>query len=124
MSNPANLLYADTHEWVRVENKEAVVGITDFAQHQLGDITYIEIPGVGAILATGQELGVVESVKAASDLFSPVSGKVVAVNEKLTDHPEVINHSPFDEGWLIKVELSEAPAGLMSAAEYEKMAKD
>ncbi len=123
MNHPEHLLYSDTHEWVRKENGEAVIGITDFAQHQLGDITYVELPAVGAVLAEGQEMGVVESVKAASDLFSPLAGTVTAVNADLADHPELINKAPFEQGWMIRVALSAEPAGLLSAAEYAALAK-
>ena len=100
MNNPTNLLYAESHEWVRVEGDEAVLGITDHAQHSLGDITYVELPAVGDTLASGQEMGVVESVKAASDLYSPVQGEVVAVNEALNDTPELVNQSRMNRaGW-------------------------
>ncbi|HJB66603.1 MAG TPA: glycine cleavage system protein GcvH [Candidatus Mailhella merdavium] len=124
MNNPTDILYAKTHEWVRVEGEEAVIGITDHAQHALGDITYVELPAVGDTLAAGQEMGAVESVKAASDLYSPVSGEVVAVNEVLNDSPEVVNQSPYEQGWMVRVRLSSAPSGLLSAAEYESVCQE
>lgn len=124
MNAPANLSYTDTHEWVRLENNEAVLGITEFAQHSLGDITYVELPAVGDTLTAGQEMGTVESVKAASDLFAPVSGTVLAVNENLADQPELLNASPFDKGWMLRVGLSEQPAGLLDAAAYEKLCQE
>ena len=93
MNTPADLSYTDTHEWVRIENDEAVLGITEYAQHTLGDITYVELPSVGDTLTEGAEMGTVESVKAASDLFSPVSGTVTAVNEALADHPDLVNQA-------------------------------
>ena len=114
-----DLLYTNTHEWVRVEDEIAVVGITDFAQEQLGDITYVELPAVGDVLEAGQEMGSVESVKAASDLISPVSGDVTGVNTALEDAPEKCNSDPYGEGWLIKVNVSRKPEGLMDAAAYE-----
>lgn len=124
MNNPTDILYAKTHEWVRVEGEKAVIGITDHAQHALGDITYVELPAVGDTLAAGQEMGAVESVKAASDLYSPVSGEVVAVNEVLNDSPEVVNQSPYEQGWMVRVRLSSAPSGLLSAAEYESVCQE
>ena len=124
MSNPKELLYADTHEWVRVEGNEATVGITEYAQNSLGDITFVELPKLGATLNTGDEMGVVESVKAASDLYSPVSGKVLAINEQLADQPGIINQSPYGEGWMIKIELSAKPEGLLSADGYAALCSD
>ena len=124
MNNPTNLLYAESHEWVRVEGDEAVLGITDHAQHSLGDITYVELPAVGDTLASGQEMGVVESVKAASDLYSPVQGEVVAVYEALNDTPELVNQSPYEQGWMVRVKLSAQPDGLLSAADYEKVCQE
>jgi glycine cleavage system H protein len=118
-----DLLYSKTHEWVRVEDDIAVIGITDFAQEQLGDITYVELPSVGAVLEAGQEMGSVESVKAASELYSPVFGEVIEVNEDLDATPEKVNTDPYGEGWLIRVRLSAEPAGLLSPEEYEEIAK-
>ena len=118
-----DLLYTNTHEWVRVEDEIAVIGITDFAQEQLGDITYVELPAVGDVLEAGQEMGSVESVKAASELYCPVSGEVIEVNEELEGAPEKVNSDPFGEGWMLKVRLSAEPAGLLSPEEYEEIAK-
>jgi glycine cleavage system H protein len=118
-----DLLYTNTHEWVRVEDEIAVIGITDFAQEQLGDITYVELPAVGDVLEAGQEMGSVESVKAASELYCPVSGEVIEVNEELEGTPEKVNSDPFGEGWMLRVKLSAEPVGLLSPEEYEEIAK-
>lgn len=120
MSVKPDLLYAATHEWARIEGPEAVVGITFFAQEQLGDLTFVDLPKVGQALVAGQEMGSVESVKAASEIYCPVSGTVIAVNDTLENAPEKINESPYDEGWMIRVRLSAEPAALLSAADYEK----
>lgn len=124
MNTPDDLLYAATHEWVRVEGDEAVIGITDFAQEQLGDITFVDMPAVGTMLEAGQEMGSVESVKAASEIYAPVTGEVVEVNSDLDASPEVINESPYDGGWLVRVKLSASPSGLMGAEEYEEHAQN
>lgn len=124
MNTPEDLLYAATHEWVRTEGDEAVVGITEFAQEQLGDITFVDLPTVGSILEVGQEMGSVESVKAASEIYAPVAGEVIEVNTDLDASPEIINESPFDGGWMIRIKLSAAPSGLMSADEYEEHAQN
>ena len=120
MNIPNNLLYRDSHEWVRIEGKEAVIGIPYFAQDQLGDVTYVELPAVGAQLTAGKEFGSIESVKAASDLYAPVNGSVIAVNETLANAPEAINRSPYDDGWMLRVSLSAEPTGLLNAVEYAK----
>lgn len=119
MSIRKDLLYASTHEWVRIEGSEAVIGITYYAQEQLGDLTFVDLPEIGAALAPCKEMGSVESVKAASDIYSPVAGEVIAVNEALADNPEKVNESPYDEGWMVRVRLSAAPEGLLDAAGYE-----
>ena len=119
MSVKADLLYAPTHEWVRVEGSEAVLGITFFAQDQLGDLTFVELPQVGDTLAPGKEMGSVESVKAASDIYSPVAGEVIAVNEALESAPEKVNESPYDDGWMVRVRLTAQPSGLLDAKGYE-----
>jgi glycine cleavage system H protein len=107
MSNvPAGLKYSKEHEWVKMEGNVALVGITDHAQAQLGDIVFCELPKVGKDVAFMKPFGVVESVKAASDVYSPLSGKVVAVNEQLSRSPETINQDPFGKGWMLKIELS------------------
>lgn len=119
MSNPAELKYSKSHEWVRTEGDEAVIGITAFAQDSLGDITYVEAPAVDDEVTAESECGSIESVKAASDLISPVSGKVVAVNEALENAPEVINRDPYGEGWIYRVKVTEIPGDLLDAAAYE-----
>lgn len=121
---PKDLLYSNTHEWTRIEDKTAVVGITQFAQEQLGDITFVELPEVGSQVDQGEEMGSIESVKAASELYSPVTGEVIGINEDLEDAPERVNEDPFGEGWLIKVRLSQVPDDLLSPEEYEQMVAD
>jgi glycine cleavage system H protein len=111
MSIPKNLKYAKTHEWVRVEGNVAVVGITDHAQQELTDIVYVELPSVGAQVEATKESAVVESVKAASDIYAPVSGEIVALNEELSSAPELVNEDPYGKGWLFKVKMSD-PAEL------------
>ncbi|MDM8216413.1 glycine cleavage system protein GcvH [Desulfovibrio piger] len=123
MSYPADLLYSPSHEWVKIEGDEAVVGITFFAQESLGDITYVELPAVGDAVTADKEFGSVESVKAASDLISPVNGEVTAVNDALENAPEQINATPYD-AWIIRVKLSGKPEGLMDAAAYEEHCKN
>jgi glycine cleavage system H protein len=107
-SIPANLRYADSHEWV-LDNQDgtATVGISDHAQEALGDVVFVELPEVGNTLAKGDEFGVIESVKAASDLYAPVSGEVIEVNEALEDAPETVNESPYEDGWIMKVRLED-----------------
>lgn len=111
--------YTATHEWITVEGSTGTVGITDFAQAQLGDVVYLDLPQPGADFAKGASFGSVESVKAASDLYVPAAGKVLEVNSRLVDSPELVNQDPFGEGWLIKIELSgELPADLLDEAAY------
>ncbi len=100
---PSNLKYAESHEWVKMDGDYAVVGISDYAQDALGDIVFVELPTVGMKLEKGKSFGVVESVKAASDVFAPISGEVEAINEKLTESPDLVNRDPFGEGWMIKL---------------------
>jgi len=107
MNIPKNLKYAKTHEWVRVEGDIAVVGITDHAQHELTDVVYVETPAVDSHIEAGKECAVVESVKAASDIYAPVSGDVVAVNEELSGAPELLNQDPYEKGWMFKVKISD-----------------
>ena len=124
-ATPSNLKYAATHEWARDEGDGTVtVGISDHAQESLGDVVYVEQPEVGSTVTGGEEAGVVESVKAASDIYSPVSGEVIAVNELLEDAPETINGSPYDDGWFFKVKMSDPSEfeGLLDAAAYEAVA--
>jgi len=109
----ASCHYAQNHEWIRIEGDVAVVGISDYAQDQLGDIVYVELPQVGDQLAQGDSFGVVESVKAASDCYLPVSGKIIAVNDQLESEPELVNSDPFGEGWFVRLQTSD-PAQLES----------
>ena len=106
MNVPADLKYAKSHEWVRVSGDIATVGITDHAQHELTDVVFVELPAMNATLQAGQSCSVVESVKTASDIYSPVSGQVIEVNSNLNAHPELVNSSPYGDGWLFKVKLS------------------
>ncbi|ASR46390.1 glycine cleavage system protein H [Paenibacillus kribbensis] len=120
------LWYTEEHEWVeRIEDGKVRIGITDFAQHQLGDIVFVELPEEGAAIEQGAEVGTIESVKTVSDLFSPVTGTVLRVNETLETTPELVNESPYEKGWMIEVEISndveEALGKLLSADEYERL---
>lgn len=108
MDFPEELKYTEEHEWVMVEEDIVTVGITDFAQDSLGDVVFVELPEVGATVEAGKSFGVVESVKAVSDVYSPVTGEVVEVNEELPDSPETINTSPYEDGWMVKIRLSDA----------------
>ncbi|NWF79096.1 MAG: glycine cleavage system protein GcvH [Chloroflexi bacterium] len=119
MSNiPADLRYSKSDEWVRVEGDEVVIGITDYAQEQLGDIVYLELPQIGASFAPGDSFGVIESVKASSDLYAPIGGEVVAVNSELEGNQEPINQDPYGAGWLIRMRPSGAEEELLDAAAY------
>lgn len=121
MSNiPQGLLYTEDDEWIRVEDGEGVVGITDYAQDALSDIVYVELPEVGDSFEAGETFGVVESVKAASDLYMPVGGEVMGVNETLPDAPEVVNTDPYDEGWMVRIKIGDPSEldNLMDAAAY------
>ena len=122
---PADLRYTQEHEWARLEGQRARVGITHFAQDQLGDVVFVELPKVGAKVTQMQTFGVVESVKAVSDLFAPLSGTVVEVNQELTQQPERVNRDPYGGGWLVVVELSNPGEAdkLMSAQQYEEFLK-
>jgi glycine cleavage system H protein len=117
---PEDLKYTKEHEWVRIDGDTAIIGITDYAQESLGDITYVELPGVGESLGQGDTFGVVESVKAASDLYMPVSGEIIERNESLDDAPETVNSDPFGGGWMLKVRISNPSEveGLLDAAAY------
>lgn len=107
MNVPDELRFTQHDEWVRVEGSEAITGITDFAQDQLSDVVYVELPEVGDHLAKGEPYGVVESVKAASDVYMPVSGEIVAVNEELEDAPEVVNEDPYGKGWFVRIKMDD-----------------
>ncbi|MEA2628464.1 MAG: glycine cleavage system protein [Chloroflexota bacterium] len=116
--------YTKSHEWLTVDGKTVTVGISDFAQAQLGDVVFLELPAAGRKLTAGEAFGVVESVKAASDLYSPVAGRIAEVNEKLAAHPELLNSDPYGEGWILKVELAgELPSDLLDEAAYKKVAE-
>ncbi len=125
MSNvPTNLRYAKSHEWLKVEaDGTATVGISDYAQSSLGDITYVQLPKVGTVLKTGEVFGVVESVKAASDLYAPVAGTVMAINAALDGAPETLNTAPYEGGWMLKLTLSNPSetTTLLAAAAYEQL---
>jgi glycine cleavage system H protein len=118
---PDNLHYSKDHEWIRVEGDTGTVGITDHAQHALGDVVYVELPKVGDRFEAHQSFGTVESVKAVSELFTPVSGEVTEINEALHDEPEKVNTDPYGEAWMIRIRLKDAGEvdGLLNAAEYE-----
>ena len=120
MAYPPDLKYTKDHEWIRITGDSAEVGITDYAQQQLGDVVYVELPDVGRTLRAGDVFGSIESVKAASDLFSPLSGQVTEVNPALKDHPETINSEPH-ETWMIRLKLSDPPAAasLLDSSQYE-----
>jgi len=124
MAQPEHLLYSKEHEWVKVDGDTATIGVTDYAQNSLGDIVYVELPKVGGKVEQFGNAGVIESVKAVSDLYSPISGEVLEVNNALDADPAAINRAPYDEGWLFKVRLADAgeTANLLGAADYEKLA--
>ena len=123
MAVPPELRYSKEHEWVRVEGERATVGITDYAQEQLGDIVYLDLPKVGTAVRQSEKLGEIESVKAVSDFFSPLSGEVTEVNEEVVKSPELVNQDPFGRGWLLKLTLSDAGevAKLLTAQQYEEL---
>lgn len=123
MNLPENLMYTKDHEWIRIEGEEAYVGITDFAQGELGDIVFVEIETEGENLAQGDTFGTIEAVKTVSDLFMPVGGEVMEFNTALEDSPELVNKDPYGDGWLIKISISDASelGGLLTATEYQAM---
>lgn len=123
MNFPEELKYSREHEWLKLEGEEAIIGITEFAQDELGDIVYVETPKVGDTVKQNEQFGVVESVKTVSDLFSPISGEVVAVNEEVVSSPELINKDAYGEGWIIKVKPSESSEmdALLTADDYKTM---
>jgi glycine cleavage system H protein len=120
-----NLLYSKDHEWVRREGDEVVVGVTDYAQHELGDVVYVDLPAVGKELKKGDPAANIESVKAVSDVFAPVSGKITSANTKLGDTPELVNQAPFGEGWIFRMSLTQASelSELMDQKKYEEYLK-
>jgi len=121
MNIPADLKYTTDHEWIKLEGSTAVIGITDYAQGELGDIVYVELPGVDDEVEKGEAFGTIEAVKAVADLFCPLSGKVLEINAELEDEPETINNDAYGEGWMIKIELSDESEleDMMDAAAYE-----
>ncbi|MFM1864717.1 MAG: glycine cleavage system protein [Actinomycetota bacterium] len=125
MNTPENLKYTKEHEWVKVEGDTVTFGITDFAQDALGDIVFISLPKTGSKIVAGDTCGEVESTKSVSDIFAPVSGEVVEVNNSLTATPEVVNQDPYESGWMVKVQLSGGldEASLLSASDYETLTK-
>jgi glycine cleavage system H protein len=123
MNIPTDLKYLKSHEWLKLEADTATVGITDFAQDQLGDVVFVELPAVGRVVKAGETVAVVESVKTASDIYSPVSGEVIEVNSSLTDEPEKINTGPYNEGFLFKVRSTGVSNALIDAAAYQAVAE-
>jgi glycine cleavage system H protein len=123
MEFPEELKYTEEHEWVMVEEELAVIGITDFAQDALGDVVFVELPEVGTALEAGKAFGVVESVKAVSDIYAPVSGVVEEINDDLVDAPEIINTSPYEDGWMIKIRMTDVAdaEALMDAEAYQAL---
>ncbi len=123
MQTPENIKYSSDHEWISVDGDVATVGITDYAQGELGDLVFVELPNVGSDAAQGESFGTVEAVKAVSDLFAPVSGEVVEINEALADDPEVVNKDPYGDGWMIKIKMSDADelVALLDAAAYKDL---
>ncbi|CAM3318336.1 glycine cleavage system protein GcvH [Nosocomiicoccus ampullae] len=123
MVTPNNLKYSEDHEWVKVDGDTVTIGITEFAQSELGDIVFVELPDEGDELEKGEDFGSVESVKTVSELYAPVSGEVIEINEELEDSPELVNESPYEEAWMLKIKLSDESQldELMDAAAYDEM---
>ena len=126
MAQPANVRYSKEHEWVKIDGDTATIGITDYAQNSLGDIVYVELPKVGSQVEKSASVGVVESVKAVSDLFTPVGGEVIEVNAELDGDPALVNREPFGSGWMFKLKLNGADQtdGLLSADEYAELTQE
>lgn len=126
MDIPDDLKYSEEHQWVQFEDNIVMIGISDFAQEQLGEIVFLELPEIGDQLQSGMPYGVIESAKTVSDLYAPVSGEVLEINDELPDSPEIINSSPYEDGWLIKVKLRDPTEleDLFDAASYEEMIED
>lgn len=126
MNFPKELNYTSEHEWTRIEGDTATVGITDYAQSELGDIVYVELPEVGAQIKQGDSFGTIEAVKAVSDLYAPLTGEVIEVNESLNDAPEKINQDPYNEGWMIKIRIADQSekSDLLDAGQYENLIKE
>ena len=123
MADLSGMQFAETHEWVKKDGDTATVGISEYAQSQLGDVIYLELPAVGQPLDTGARLGVIESVKAASDLYSPVGGEVSEVNQELKDHPEYVNQDPYGTGWIIKLRAPKDNPKLLDQKAYDEFVK-
>lgn len=123
MEFPVNLKYTKDHEWIRIEGDNGVVGITEYAQGELGDVVFVELPSVGTKLQQGKQFGTIEAVKTVSDLFAPVSGEVVEINEALKDSPEVVNKEPYAGGWMVKMKIADSSElnSLLDAAKYQEM---
>ncbi len=123
MNIPENLYYTNDHEWIKVEGNTGIVGVTDFAQHQLGDIVFVDVASVGENLAEGETFGTIEAVKTVSDLFLPVAGEVIEFNEALNDEPELINKDPYEGGWIVKVTIADTSklAELLTAEQYKAL---
>ncbi|MDF2634871.1 MAG: Glycine cleavage system protein [Pelosinus sp.] len=126
MNIPKELRYSKNHEWVRVEGEKVIVGIDDYAQSQLGDVVFVELPEIGSIVTCGDSFSVVESVKAVSDIYAPVSGEIIEVNEVLGDTPECINEDPYGQGWIVVIQLKDASEvnNLMDSAAYQTMLEE
>ncbi len=124
MNFPADLLYTASHEWARIEGDTLTMGLTDYAQSELGDIVFVEMPEPGKKAETGKALGSIEAVKTVSDIYAPLTGEVIAVNENLKDNPQLINTDPYGEGWILKIKISDmsAKSGLMNAEQYQATA--
>jgi glycine cleavage system H protein len=125
MKVPDNLMYTKDHEWLRTEGEEAYVGISDFAQHELGDIVFIEVETIGEILAKGESFGTIEAVKTVSDMFMPVSGEVLMFNEELNTKPEILNQDPYGKGWVVKIKIrnKDEIGELLNAVQYSELIK-
>ena len=123
MNIPVNLKYTKDHEWLKVEGGEAFVGISDHAQHELGDIVFIEVETVGETLAKGEAFGTIEAVKTVSDMYMPVGGDVLTFNEKLTTNPEILNQDPYEKGWVIKIKITDPSeiSDLLDASQYKEL---
>jgi glycine cleavage system H protein len=123
MNVPAELKYTKDHEWAKIEGDVAIVGITDYAQSELGDIMYVELPSVGTTVEAGKPFGTIEAVKAASDLYAPLSGEVIEVNDSLNDSPETVNNDPYGDGWMVKIKLSNPDEAneLLTKEQYEEL---
>ncbi|HVB65435.1 MAG TPA: glycine cleavage system protein GcvH [Nitrolancea sp.] len=123
---PAGLYFTKSHEWAKIEGEVATLGVSDYAQNELGDITYLELPDPGTTISQGEPLGVIESVKAASDIYSAVSGEIIETNQEVIDSPEFVNSSPYDKAWLVKVRMSDASEvnNLMDSEVYTKFAEE